>query len=127
MFVMLARLKASLMNCSFCSLKKVQVLVRRRSNELKSSPKFRFGFTCPSVAPEWHGTWLTPVHGGRAFQLSMAALCCVPLEISRPRALRGRIGSRVLRAGTNESMGTCEAIVQMGEIDIFQGTSKTPK
>src|SRR5437867_2897805 len=120
MFVTLARLKTSLMNCSFCSLKKVQVLVRRRSNELKSSPKFKFGFTCARMAPEWQGAWLTPEHTGRAFQGSMAALSCVPLEISRPKALRARIGSRVLRAGTNESMGTCEAIVQMGEIDIFQ-------
>ena len=137
---MLNKLKTSLMNCSFCSLKKVQVLVTRRSSELKSRPNLRFGSTCDSLnlpgltpglgggpsALQGDGDGTAAVHVGNAFQTSIAALSWAPVEISRPSALRGRIGSRALRAGTSESMGTRELIVQMGEIVIFQGTSKTP-
>src|SRR2546427_2652508 len=113
MLVMLNKLKTSTITSSFCSLKIVQVRVTRVSNELKSSPNFRFGFTCASIGPEWHGTWLTPLHTGKAFHLSMAVFSWVPFEISRPSALRGKIGSRVPppRDGTNESMGTCEPYV----------------
>src|SRR5712692_309962 len=126
MFVMLNKLKTSPMNCSFWFSPKLKVFVTRRSRELKSSPNLRFGFTCASSGPAWHGTWLTLVHVGNEFQESMAEFSWAPLEISRPSALRDKMGSRVPRAPTNESMGTCELIVQMGEIVIFHGTSKTP-
>src|SRR5260370_2540034 len=133
MFVMLNKLKTSAMTCSFCSLNIVHVRVTRVSNELKSSPNFRFGFTWPSTAMRlpmestaWHGTWLTPLHDGNAFHLSMAVFSWVPFEISRPRALRASMGSRVPREPTNESMATCEPYVQMGDIVSFHGTSKTP-
>src|SRR5712692_1877871 len=133
MFVMLNKLKTSPMNCSFWFSPKLKVFVTRRSRELKSSPNLRFGFTWPSTAMRlpmestgWHGTWLTPLHDGSEFQKSMAVLSWAPLEISRPRALRDKMGSRVPRSPTNESMGTCELIVQMGDTVIFHGRSNTP-
>src|SRR5713226_522788 len=137
MLVMLNRLKTSPMSWSFCSLNSTKVLVTRRSSELKSRPNFRVGFTGDRISlpgfvvgfgggplalhGEGDGTATVPV--GREFQRAIAAFNWAPFEISRPRALRGRMGSRELRVGTRESIGKWEAMVQMGEMLMFQGTS----
>src|SRR5437879_6061459 len=115
MLVMLNKLKTSLMNCSFCSLKKVQVLVTRRSSELKSRPKLRFGSTCDSVnlpgltpglgggpsALQGDGDGTAAVHVGNEFQTSIAALSWAPVEISRPKIGRASCRERVWSAVGN--------------------------
>src|SRR6266849_9536067 len=142
MFVMLNKLKTSPMNCSFCFSPKLKVFVTRRSRELKSSPNLRFGFTCERIrrpgflgglnceggpsALQGEGEGSVAVHVGNEFQRSMRALSCAPVVISRPSALRDNSGNRALREGTSESIGTCELIVQIGEMEMFHGTSKTP-
>src|SRR5262249_57213292 len=68
-----------------------------------------------------------PVDAGNEVQRSIAVLSCAPLVISRPSAFRRKMGSRVLRAGTRESMGTCVPYVHIGEMVNFHGISNTPK
>ncbi len=114
---------------TFCRSVIENVLVNRKSKALKSCPNFRLGFTSGSVSKlvgvlplpsELHRTG--PVGGvfgaaqsGKEFQSAMEAFNCAPFWICRPKAFRGRMGSRVARSGTSESIGMWEAIAQMGE------------
>src|SRR6267143_1986746 len=99
------------MHWSFCSLNSMKVLVTRTASELKSRPNFRLGFTCDRVsllgfvvglgggplALHGDGDGTAAVHVGREFHTSIAAFNWAPVEISRPSALRGMMGSRELR------------------------------
>src|SRR5258708_4720071 len=143
MFVMLKRLNTSTIACNECGSLKWNVLVIRMSNELKSSPNLSLELTrgngpvtdtgnpvTGSFCEGSHGTGPATLpssrHSGNALYAVMAAFSAAPFEIWRPNAFRGMLGSRPLNPDTTESIGTCEAHVQMGETFNFHGISMFP-
>ena len=97
MLVALKTLKASPINESFMRSPKRKSLVSRMSSELNGLKKLMFAGTLSIGPPALHGAGAG--QAGNPFHSLITALSWLLFLISRPRALRERIGSREVIPG----------------------------